>query len=144
MSAESDYDPVLGAASVAFGFVYIHPFEDGNGRIHRFLMHHVLAERGYTPPEIVFPISSVLYDDIARYKDVLESISRPLLQVVKWTAASSGNVQVLNGTVDFYSFFDATLHCEYLFRCIERAVEKDLPEELAFLEHRDEFHRRVT
>ena len=71
MSAESDYDPVLGAASVAFGFVYIHPFEDGNGRIDRFLMHHVLAERGYTPPEIVFPISSVIYDDMARYKDVL-------------------------------------------------------------------------
>ena len=53
-------------------------------------------------------------------------------------------MQVLNNTVCFYSFFDATLHCEYLFRCFERAVEKDLPEELAILEHRDEFHRRVT
>ena len=31
---ESDYDPVLMATLIAFGFVFIHPFEDGNGRIH--------------------------------------------------------------------------------------------------------------
>lgn len=29
-------DPVLAAAMLAFGFVYIHPFEDGNGRLHGF------------------------------------------------------------------------------------------------------------
>jgi hypothetical protein len=29
-------DAVVAAALFAFGFVFIHPFEDGNGRIHRF------------------------------------------------------------------------------------------------------------
>jgi len=29
-------DPVVAAAVCAFAFVFIHPFEDGNGRIHRF------------------------------------------------------------------------------------------------------------
>jgi len=53
-------DPVADAACQAFGFVYIHPFEDGNGRIHRFIMHHVLAGRDFTPPGIVFPISAVI------------------------------------------------------------------------------------
>lgn len=43
-------DPVVQAAAAAFGFVYVHPFEDGNGRIHRCLIHHVLAERNFTPP----------------------------------------------------------------------------------------------
>ncbi len=36
-------DPIVSAAILAFGFVYIHPFEDGNGRLHRYLFHHVLA-----------------------------------------------------------------------------------------------------
>ncbi|MCH7723954.1 MAG: Fic family protein [Bacteroidetes bacterium] len=38
----SDFDAVLAATIIAFGFVFIHPFEDGNGRIHRYLIHHIL------------------------------------------------------------------------------------------------------
>ena len=143
-SKELSYDAVLTAASVAFGFVYIHPFEDGNGRIHRFLLHHVLAEREFTPKEIVFPISSVILDDIARYKDALESVSRPLLPLIRWRPTERGNILVEDDTADFYRYFDATAHAEYLFRCLQRAVEKDLPAELAFLEQRDSFHARVT
>jgi hypothetical protein len=144
VSEQYQFDPVLTAACLSFGFVYIHPFEDGNGRIHRFLMHHVLAERSYTPKEIMFPISSVILDDIARYKDVLETVSRPLLGLIDWVPTEKGNVRVIGATVDAYRYFDATSHCEFLFKCIQRAVDKDLPEELAFLGHRDEFHRRAT
>jgi prophage maintenance system killer protein len=43
---EDDPDPVLKTAATAFGFVYIHPFENGNGRVHRCLIHHVLAYTG--------------------------------------------------------------------------------------------------
>src|SRR5499427_7439887 len=35
-------DPVIAAGLLAFGFVYAHPFVDGNERIHRYLIHHVL------------------------------------------------------------------------------------------------------
>ena len=38
---------MVAAAAVAFGFVYIHPFEDGNGRLHRWRIHHVLARAGF-------------------------------------------------------------------------------------------------
>ncbi|MDZ7769500.1 MAG: Fic family protein [Woeseiaceae bacterium] len=31
-----EMDAVVFAASVAFGFVFVHPFMDGNGRIHRY------------------------------------------------------------------------------------------------------------
>ncbi len=34
----SEFDAVLAASIIAFGFVFIHPFEDGNGRIHRYLI----------------------------------------------------------------------------------------------------------
>ncbi len=137
------FDPVLTAACVAFGFVYIHPFEDGNGRIHRFLMHHVLADRGFTPPEIVFPISSTILGAIVEYKGVLEGTSRPLLDWIDWRPTAKGNVDVTVDSADFYRFFDATAHAEFLFECIERSVETALPEELGFLQHRDAFHRRV-
>lgn len=36
-------DPLVAAACVSFGFVLIHPFMDGNGRLSRFLFHHQLC-----------------------------------------------------------------------------------------------------
>lgn len=40
-------EPVVAAAVAAFSFVFIHPFEDSNGRIHRFIVHHVLSKTGF-------------------------------------------------------------------------------------------------
>ena len=68
---QSDLDPVLQAAATAFGFVYVHPFQDGNGRLHRCLIYHVLAERKLTPPGMVFPVSSVMLEQIDRYWETL-------------------------------------------------------------------------
>src|SRR5579864_342808 len=65
-------DPVAAAAAIAFGFVYVHPFADGNGRLHRWLIHHVLARAGYNPPGVVFPISAAILRGIDEYRAVLE------------------------------------------------------------------------
>jgi len=92
---ESDYPPVLAAASIAFGFVFIHPFEDGNGRLHRYLLHHVLMEMGFTPEAMVFPVSAVILERISEYRGVLESYSRPRLSSIEWRATEKGNVEVL-------------------------------------------------
>ena len=35
------FGAVIAAVILAFGFVYIHPFTDSNGRIHRYLILHV-------------------------------------------------------------------------------------------------------
>jgi hypothetical protein len=35
----SEVNPILRAAVISFAFVFIHPFEDGNGRLHRYLIH---------------------------------------------------------------------------------------------------------
>jgi Fic family protein len=141
--AENDLDPVVGAAVLAFGFVYIHPFEDGNGRIHRYLMHHVLARRGFNPPGLHFPVSSAILDRITEYKGVLESYSSRLLPCVQWEATQKGNVKVLNDTGDFYRFFDATPHAEFLYECVRQTIEQDLPNETNFLRSFDAFRAGI-
>ena len=136
-------DAVIAAAVLAFGFVYIHPFEDGNGRIHRYLIHHVLAERGFNPPGVVFPVSAAILDRIDDYRAVLESYSARLLPNVRWEPTESGNVRVLNDTGDFYRFFDATPHTEFLFACVQRTIEEDLPSEADFLRRYDGFRQDI-
>ncbi|MGY4404319.1 hypothetical protein ACVIYL_005122 [Bradyrhizobium sp. USDA 3315] len=142
-SAENDLDAVIAAAVLAFGFVYIHPFEDGNGRIHRYLMHHVLARRGFNPAGVHFPVSSAILDRIAEYKSVLGSYSGRLLSCIQWEATPRGNVRVLNDTADFYRFFDATPHAEFLYACVRQTIERDLPNETNFLVSFDIFRAGI-
>ena len=98
-------DPVLKAAATAFGFVYVHPFQDGNGRMHRCLIHHVLAERKFTPPGMVFPVSSVMLDRIDDYRATLQAHSGPLMPFIEWRPTPERNVEVLNETADLYRLF---------------------------------------
>jgi hypothetical protein len=136
-------DPVIAAAVLAFGFVFVHPFEDGNGRIHRYLIHHVLAARGFNPPGVVFPVSATILDRIDEYRKVLEGYSRRLLPLIKWKPTKDGNVEVLNDTADFYRYFDATAQAEFLYGCVRKTVEEDLPEEAGYLQRYDAFKSRI-
>ena len=142
MSADG-VDAVLEAAATAFGFVYIHPFQDGNGRLHRCLVHHVLAERKYTPAGIVFPVSSVMYDRIDEYRKTLQAHSGPLMNFIEWRPTPQHNVEVLNDTEDLYRYFDATGAAEFLYSCVEHSVEFDLPREIDYLRRHDQALRRV-
>ena len=137
--AARQLDPVVAASVLGFGFVFVHPFEDGNGRLHRYLVHHVLAGRGFNPPGVVFPVSAVILDRMDGYRAALEDYSRRLLPAVDWEPTGDGNVRVLNDTADFYRFFDATPQTEFLYGCVQRTVEQDLPEEAAFLKRYDAF-----
>jgi Fic family protein len=132
-------DPVVAAAVMAFGFVYIHPFEDGNGRIHRWLIHDVLARAQYNPPGLAFPVSAAILRQIDEYRATLESYSASLLPWIEWRPADRGNVEVLNNTADYYRYFEATRHAEFLYSCVEQTVEEDLPREVQFLEAYDRF-----
>ncbi len=139
----STLDAVIAAAILAFGFVYIHPLQDGNGRIHRYLIHHVLAQRGYNPAGVVFPVSAAILDRIDAYGDVLESYSKRLLPLVEWEPTKDNNIHVLNQTADYYRYFDATLHAEFLYACVKQTIDEDLPRETNFLRRYDRFRERV-
>ena len=136
-------DPILAASVLAFGFVYIHPFDDGNGRLHRYLIHHVLAQRGFNPPGLVFPVSAAILDRIDDYRKTLENYSKRLLPLVQWEPTEHGNVRVLNDTGDFYRFFDATPQTEFLYSCVQRTIELDLPQEADFLRRYDAFQNNL-
>ena len=139
----SDVDPVLQAAIIAFGFVYIHPMADGNGRLHRCLIHHVLAERKFTPPGMVFPVSAVMLERIDDYRRTLQAHSAPLMDAIDWRALPNGNVDVTNDTGDLYRFFDCTAEAEFLCKCVTKTVEEDLPKEIEYLKAHDAAMRAI-
>ncbi len=132
--SKSSIDPVLHTTLISFGFVFIHPLEDGNGRLHRYLIHHILAEREFTPKGMVFPISAIILDKINDYKAILEAYSETRLKLIDWVPTHSGNVDILNETYDLYSYFDATKQAEFLYECIRLTIEETIPYEVQYLE----------
>ena len=50
---------------------------------------------------------------------------------------------VLNETGDFYRFFDATPHAEFLYACVRKTIEEDLPNETSFLRNFDQFRASI-
>lgn len=136
-------DPVIAAALVSFGFVFVHPFEDGNGRIHRFLIHNVLAKTGFSPAGIIFPVSVSIVRDRAAYDTVLEKFSKPLLVLIDWRLNARQELIVGGDTTDFYRYFDATTQAEYLYDRVAETMHKDLAEELDFIGAYDQAYRAV-
>lgn len=139
----SNYNPVLAAAVISFGFIFIHPFEDGNGRVHRYLIHHSLIEKGFTAEGVIFPVSSVILHRLKEYRLALESYSKKRLKFIKWRPTEKGNVEILNETIDLYRYFDATKQAEFLFSCIQETIEKVLPAEIDFLQKYDEMKKFI-
>ena len=140
---EQDFDAVLAAAIVAFGFVLIHPFEDGNGRLHRYIIHHILAKKKFSQQGVIFPVSASILDHIDDYRRVLESYSHPLLDYIKWKETPDHNVEVLNETIDFYRYYDATKQAEFLYDCTEDTIKRVIPDEVNYLIQYDEFKKYI-
>lgn len=129
--------PVAHAAAIAWGFVFLHPFEDGNGRIHRFLIHNILARRGFTPKGLMFPVSASMLKNPADYDASLEAFSRPLMPLVEYSLDDDGRMTVHNETSSWYRYIDMTVQTEALFKFIERTISTELVEELTFLANYD-------
>ncbi|HDH49799.1 MAG TPA: Fic family protein [Nitrospirae bacterium] len=135
---KAGFDPVLAAAEIAFGLVFIHPFADGNGRLHRYIIHHILAKMNFARQGVIFPVSASMLDHIDDYRTALESYSHPLLDFIKWKPTAKKNVEVLNETSDYYRYFDATKQAEFLYDCVQDTIENIIPDEVNYLNNYDE------
>ena len=93
--------------------------------------------------ELYSPSQRQSWSGYDEYRAVLEDYSKRLLPVIDWRPTEDGNVEVLNETADFYRFFDATPQAEFLYACVRKTIEDDLPRETRFLLHYDQFRSRV-
>ncbi|WP_429599697.1 hypothetical protein [Sphingomonas zeicaulis] len=125
---------------MAFGFVYIHPSVDGNGRIHPTTHWPRLTTIRPDPCFRSAPRSCVSSTAVAPFS---RPIRAPLLPEIEWQQTKEGTVEVLNQTIDFYRFFDATAHAEFLYACVEQTIVEDLPRKVRFLEAFDQFSDAV-
>ncbi len=134
---------VIQAAAIAYGFVFLHPFEDGNGRIHRFLIHNILARRGFTPEGVMFPISASMLKNPADYDASLEAFSRQLMPLVEYSLDEDSRMTVHNDTAIWYRYIDMTPQAEALFRFIDQTIDTELASELAFLANYDKTKKAI-
>lgn len=135
--------PVIHAAAIAYGFVFLHPFEDGNGRIHRFLIHNILSLREMVPDGLMFPVSAVMLDNPADYDASLEAFSRPLLQLIDYRLDETGEMTVDTDTACWYRYMDMTSQAEALYGFVTRTIEEELVKELGFLASYDTTRKAI-
>lgn len=141
---EGDLHAVVHATAIAYGFVFLHPFKDGNGRIHRFLIHNTLAIRSFTPEGILFPVSASMLQHMIDYDNSLEAFSQPLMTLAEYTLDEEGHMTILNDTSPLYKYIDMTYQAEALFGFIKRTIDEELAGELAFLKDYDEAKEAIS
>lgn len=133
----AECDAVVAAVIIAFSFVFLHPFDDGNGRIHRFLLHHVLARKNFTPPKIIFPVSAVLLKNPNTYDRMLETFSSRVMPLLEYSIDELGEITVENDSADFYRFIDMTPIVEEFQRIVLTTIQTEWKAELNYLQNYD-------
>ncbi|WP_323024591.1 Fic family protein [Castellaniella sp.] len=144
-ATEGMLDPMVAATCAAFGLVFVHPFFDGNGRLHRFLLHHVLRQSGFTPAGVVLPISARMLKRLDHYSSLLKSYSKPRTELLDYQLdGDSATIRVMSPQpLWLYAYFDATEMCEFMLQCCKLCVEEDLASEVEYLRSHDRTVREL-
>lgn len=137
--------PIIRAAIISFGFVFIHPFLDGNGRIHRFLIHDLLTRDGFVGKDVIIPVSAHMLSNTQEYDAVLEAYSKPLMKRVQFATGEKGTLIITNleEIKAYFQYPDLTIQTAFLAKAIKETIRKDLSEELLFLERYDAFKNEL-
>ncbi|MFX1684530.1 Fic family protein [Paraburkholderia sp. A1BS-2L] len=140
------------AAAVSFGFVYIHPLADGNGRVHRFLINDILRRDNAVPQPFVLPVSSAITSKpqyLAAYDQALEVLSRPLMQRYEEYAGFEAHREFSDGVKSNFTFCayddaaftwrypDLTAHVEYVAELIDRTIRTEMRQQAELIRNWD-------
>lgn len=136
-------DALVHAAIAGFGFVFLHPFDDGNGRIHRFLIHDALVLANFTPSGMIFPVSAVMLRRMKEYDSALEAFSRPLMEHLRYRLSENGALSVDDDTARYYRYPDLTRQAEALASFIQETADTEFSAELQYLESFDRAREAV-
>ncbi|WP_085317142.1 Fic family protein [Derxia lacustris] len=143
---------VARAAAVSFAFVYLHPLTDGNGRIHRFLVNHLLAADGAVPANIIVPVSATIAGTAkgsADYEQALEVFSRPFMRRHAGSYRFGQQRICADGVPTDFEFTqtadaehawrypDLTEHARYLSAVLRQTVEHEMANEALALRQHD-------
>jgi hypothetical protein len=149
---------VARAGLISFGFVYLHPMVDGNGRISRFLINDVLRRDGAVPAPYIVPVSTSLQRTDLRplnYDGALELFSRPLMQQYRgaWSfAESQRGDDGVTYTLKFDRYEDAnhawrypdlTGQITFLSGALEETIEREMHAEALYLQQHGKARARL-
>lgn len=141
-------NPLLRAAALSFGFVYIHPLGDGNGRLSRFLINDILRRDGFLPTPVILPVSAVISENATRraaYDSALEQLSRPLMATMNPVCKFGATVQHEDGVesnlhvadwnrgLATWRYANLTFQSEYLVDVIRHSILHGLKDEAVYL-----------
>lgn len=102
-------EPLARAGVIAFGFVYIHPMRDGNGRIHRFLINDTLIRDRAVPDGVILPVSATITSSLdfrAGYDRTLDVFSKRLMRRYAGSYRFGELITYPDGTLSNFSFSD--------------------------------------
>ncbi|QWE19386.1 Fic family protein [Polynucleobacter corsicus] len=143
-TAPKQIDPLIAAAIVSFGFVFIHPFMDGNGRLSRFLFHHALCQSGLLQRGLLLPVSIAMKRNEDPYLAALKSFSEPARKRWEVIWIDGDEYQMTFKSDDsLYRYWNATACVEFGLEMAKQALEKDLREETEFLAKYDIIYRAI-
>jgi Fic family protein len=140
---------VARAGLLSFGFVYLHPMVDGNGRISRFLINDVLRRDGAVPAPYIVPVSASLQRADLRplnYDGALELFSRPFMQQYRsaWSFGESklgADGVTYNLEFDRYEdanhawrYPDLTRQVTFLSNALSETIEREMHAEALYLQ----------
>jgi hypothetical protein len=140
--------PIIRATIASYGFVYIHPMADGNGRISRFLVNDILRRDGAVPKPFILPISATItHSTNARvgYDQSLEAFSKDMMKTYVQDV-SFGPVETYGDGVQSNFHFGAYEHAspawrypiltsqvEYMGNVIRQTIEEEMADEAMYL-----------